>query len=357
MKPLRWLAFVLLPILLAALPACGSKSKKLKVAFVSNNAFDFWKIAQSGAEAAAEELGDVEVEFKMPPGPGTVDDQRKFIDNLLAKGVKAIAVSPNNVDSQIDYYREVNQKVPLLMVDSDVDETKDASALEVRRCYLGTNNVEAGEAVGDLIKQAVPEGGKFVVYVGKLDVLNARQRREGLCISLAGGRNKARDGLDKLNDNDYPVRFGKYEFLKTETDGGDQTTCRKQVDATLAKDTNNEVRCLIGLWAYNPPQMLEAVKDFEKGARLGKIALIGFDENEETLQGIQDGHVFATVVQDPYKFGYESVKIMAGLARGDDSVLKNYKLDKNKRIWIPHRVINKKNVEKFRTQLHKLKGS
>src|SRR5207244_10823044 len=45
--------------------------------------------------------------------------------------------------------------------------SKDPSALEVRRCYLGTNNVEAGEAVGELLKQAVPGGGKFVIFVGR----------------------------------------------------------------------------------------------------------------------------------------------------------------------------------------------
>jgi ribose transport system substrate-binding protein len=356
MKSLRWLALLVVPAVLAALPACGNKSNKIKVAFISNNAFEFWKIAQRGTEAAADELGDVQVEFKMPPN-GTVEDQRKFIQDLLAKGVKAIAVSPNNVDSQIDFYREVNEKVPLLMVDSDVDEAKDPSALDIRRCYLGTDNVTAGEAVGDLIKQAVPKGGKFIIYVGKLDVLNARQRREGVCVSLAGGRDQATEGLKKVNDNDYPVRFGEYELMKTETDGGKQAACRAKVDDNLSKDTRNELRCLIGLWAYNPPAMLEAVAGFKEGARLGKIALIGFDENEETLQGILDGNVFATVVQDPYKFGYESVKIMAALAKGDDAVLAKYKPDKNKRIWIPHRVIDKKNVVEFRMELRRLKGS
>ena len=356
MKSLRWLAFLAVPVLLAAMPACGGKSNKLKVAFISNNAFEFWKIAQRGTEAAADELGDVQVEFKMPPN-GTVEDQRKFIQDLLAKGVKAIAVSPNNVDSQIDFYREVNEKVPLLMVDSDVDETKEPSVIDVRRCYLGTDNIKAGEAVGDLLKEAVPEGGKFIIYVGKLDVLNARQRREGVCVSLAGGRAQAADGLAKVNDNNYPVRFGKFELVKTETDGGKQAACRAKVEDNLSKDTQNELRGLVGLWAYNPPAMLEAVTAFKEGARLGKISLIGFDENEETLQGIKDGHVYATVVQDPYKFGYESVKIMAALARGDDAVLAKYKPDKNKRIWIPHRVITRKNVDEFRTELRRLKGS
>jgi ribose transport system substrate-binding protein len=355
MKSLRWLALLVVPAVLAALPACGKKSNKLKVAFVSNNAFEFWKIAETGARDSADELGDVEVEFRMPPR-GTVEEQRKLIEDLLAKGVKAIAVSPNNVDSQVDFYREVNDKVPLLMVDSDVDETKDPSALEVRRCYLGTNNVEAGEAVGELLKQAVPDGGKFVLFVGKLDVLNAQQRREGVCVSLAGGRKQAADELKKVIDNKYPARFGKYELVDTTTDDADQATCRKKVDQTLAKDEKKRLSAFVGLWAYNPPAMLEGVKEFEKGSRLGELALIGFDENEETLQGIKDGHVFGTVVQSPYKFGKESVKIMAGLARGDDSILKKYNADKNGRIWVPHRVITKKNVEGFHKELKRLKG-
>jgi ribose transport system substrate-binding protein len=355
MKSLRWLVLLVIPAFLALLPACN-RSNKTRIAFVSNNSFEFWKIAERGARDAEEELGNVQVEFKMPPR-GTVEEQRKFIEDLLAKGTKAIAVSPNNVDSQIDFYREVNQKVPLLMVDSDVDESKDRSRLDVRRCYLGTNNIEAGEAVGELLKEAVPGGGKFVIFVGKLDVLNAQQRREGLCIALAGGRDKCAAELEKIRRNEYPARFGKYELVDTRTDDADQATCRKKVDETLAKDSDKELKALIGLWAYNPPAMLEGVKSFENGSRLGKLALLGFDENEETLQGIKDGYIYATVVQSPYKFGYDSVKIMAGLARGDEKVLAQYKPDKNKRIWIPYRKITKKNVDEFHKELKRLKGS
>ena len=42
-----------------------------------------------------------------------------------------------------------------------------------------------------------------------------------------------------------------------------------------------------------------------------QVKIVGFDENAETLQGIADGHIFGTVVQSPYQFGYQSVKLMA----------------------------------------------
>src|SRR5262245_58060922 len=67
MKLFRWLPFCFLAALLAMLPACtGKKSDKLKVAFISNNAYEFWTFARQGTQDAAAEFDDVDVEFKMP---------------------------------------------------------------------------------------------------------------------------------------------------------------------------------------------------------------------------------------------------------------------------------------------------
>ena len=50
-------------------------------------------------------------------------------------------------------------------------------------------------------------------------------------------------------------------------------------------------------------------------ARRPRPTIIGFDEYEETLNGIQAATIFGTVVQNPYEFGYQSIKILASLAR------------------------------------------
>jgi len=357
MKPLRCIVCLGLAALLSLLPACSGKKSsgnKTKVAFISNNAYEFWKFAQRGTEDAAAELSDVEVEFKMPP-TGTVGEQRRFIEDLRAKGVKAIAVSPNNVESQIDFYSEVNDKIPVVLVDSDVDESKDPGALKARPFYLGTNNVEAGKNVGELVKQAVPDGGKVMIFVGKLDVQNAVERRRGVVIALAGGEDKCKEQLEQMEKNRYPVTFGKYELVDTRTDDAKRAVCRDKADDALNKVA--DLKCMIGLWEYNPPAMLEALKSYKDGAMLGKIKLVGFDENEDTLRGIKDGHVYATVVQSPYKFGYESVKIMAALVRGEDAKVKSeYKPDPNGRIWVQHRAILKGQVDDFQKELQKLRG-
>jgi ribose transport system substrate-binding protein len=330
----------------------------VKVAFISNNPFEFWKIAQRGTDKAAAELG-VEVEFRMPPN-GTSEEQRRIIEDLRNKGVQGIAISPNDAENQSAFLKEVNATIPIITQDSDVP---DPSA---RRCYIGTNNVLAGVAAGEMVKEAVPDGGKIVIYVGKLDAQNAVERRRGVVTSLAGGEDKCQAELKQLDAGKYPVKFGKYELLDTRTDGGDQAVCRSNADDTLVKHA--DVKCLVGLWAYNPPAMLEAVKNARKQ---GKVVLVGFDENEETLQGIKDGHVYGTVVQNPFMFGYEAVKILAGLAKGNAATLQRPDIDSDKRIFVKHRVITKEqpkftkdskghpwvNVEEFHTELKKLKGS
>ena len=96
---------------------------------------------------------------------------------------------------------------------------------------------------------------------------------------------------------------GKYIILDTRTDQGDSATAKKNAENTLKKYP--DIDAMVGLWAYNTPQCLEAVKD---AGMEGKVKLISFDEDNSTLQGIKDGHVHGTVVQQPYEFGYQSMK-------------------------------------------------
>ncbi|MFL5243376.1 MAG: substrate-binding domain-containing protein [Gemmataceae bacterium] len=345
MRSLRILGLLVFTLtVLAHLPGCRSKSGRIKVAFISNNEHEFWQIAKRGTEAAGKEA-DVDVEFKMPSGGGSAEQQRRFIEDLLSKGCKGIAISPNDAGNQVDFFKEINTQVPLLAVDSDVP---DPSA---RRCYLGTNNVEAGKAAGELVKKALPSGGKIMIYVGKLDVRNAIERREGVVTALAGGKAKCEEQIKQMEKGDYPVQFGDYKLMGTMTDDGKSEVCRTKVDDTLTKYP--DVKCLVGLWAYNPPAMLEGVKAAKK---LGQVQMVGFDENEETLQAVQDGYIVGTIVQDPYHFGYEAVKILAGLAKSDNSVLDRKDMEANHCIYVKHRTITKDNVKDFWGDLKKLKG-
>ncbi len=304
---------VLAAAAVALVPAC-SGSGKTKVAFVSNNPEEFWSIAEAGAMKAGSEDPPLEVLFRKP-AQGDAAVQQEIIDSLLNQDIKCLAVSVIDPKNQGKYLNEIAGKVQLLTVDNDAPDTK-------RLCYIGTDNYEAGRTAGAMVKKAMPEGGVIAIFVGQLEAINAQQRRQGVLDELAG-----------VHDAKGPL-FGKYRLHNTYTDQPEgPAKAKENAIQAIADLANEENVCFVGLWAYNPPQMLSAVGDKNK---LGKIKLVAFDEMEATLDGVRDGHIYGTVVQQPFEFGYQSVKMMAALARGDES-----KLPKDKVLHIPHLAITK----------------
>jgi ribose transport system substrate-binding protein len=338
MKPLRALGLfaALLPGLLVGCRGSG----KPKVAFVSNNPEAFWTIAEAGAKKAAQEE-NVELLFRKP-ATGDVADQKQIIDTVINQGIKALAVSVIDPKNQRGYLDEIAAKVSLITQDNDAPGTK-------RLAYIGTNNYEAGRAAGKLVKEAFGEqGGTVVIFVGDTAPLNARQRRQGVIDELAG--RTAPNDLNDFQPSPDGEDFGKYKLYKeTCTDQPEgQEKCRRNartaLDALLKGD--GQV-CMVGLWAYNPPAILGVAKDVlpDAAERHRRVKIVAFDENFDTLKGIEDGDIYATVVQDPYNFGYDSVKMMAALARGDRSVLPPDGLR-----FVPHRIVMRQAAE-----LHGLK--
>ncbi len=316
--------------------AWAARQEPIRIAFISNNAFDFWTIAEKGCQKAEKEFGVTVITRR--PARGTPVEQRRIIEDLLTKGVHGIAISPNDALNQKEFLDEVASKVPLITQDSDLPPGSK------RLCYIGTNNFEAGRSAGELVKKALPQGGQVMIFVGKLDVQNAIERRNGVIAALAGVATF--DEASKLAAGSYPLKIGAYEVLGTRTDNADRAKCKSNAEDTLVKYPR--IRCLVGLWEYNPPALLAAVKDAGKE---GQVLVVGFDENEETLQGIKDGFVQGTIVQQPFEFGYQSVRILAAIAKGDRSVLPESGIQ-----YVPHREIHRGNVDAFRQELKELKG-
>jgi ribose transport system substrate-binding protein len=318
-------------LLLAVVAGCAKSDgpAKAKVGFVSNNTAEFWTIAEAGTRKAETEDGTIQCEFRRPQD-GSANAQKNIVDDLVTLGVKAIAISVNDPVNQKDYIdRIVDRGIPVITQDNDAPGSK-------RLCYIGTDNYTAGKEVGKLVRKAMPEGGTLAIFVGKPDPLNARQRRQGVLDELAGEK-----------DAKGP-EYGKYKLLDTYYDNVDTRKAKDNAADAITKLAEEKNVCLVGLWQYNPPAILSAVKDASK---LGKIKIVGFDEHDNTLIGIKEGHIDGTVVQQPFEFGYQSVKLMAQLAKGDKSGL-----PKDGILYIPHIVITKDNVEEFHKKLNGLLG-
>jgi ribose transport system substrate-binding protein len=290
---------------------------KHKLAFVTNNASDFWTIARKGTEKAAKEIPGIEVEFRIT-SDGTAAGQQSIVDDLLAKGINGIAISPVDPANQSPMLNKAAAQALVVTQDSDAPTSN-------RLCYIGTDNVEAGRQAGRLVKEAIPQGGKIMVFVGVLDAQNARERFQGLKEVLAGSN---------------------IQIVDVRTDNTDRVRAKSNAADTLVNVP--DIAGLVGLWSYNGPAILSAVKEANK---VDKVKIVAFDEEDETLRGIKDGAIYATVVQQPFEFGYQSMALMEKYLNGDKSVV-----PATKQIFVPTLAIKKADVDAFTTKINQLRG-
>ncbi len=295
-----------------------SGGKTLKLAFVTNNASDFWTVARKGVEKADKELDNVTVEFKIP-AEGTAAEQTTLVKDLLSDNVQGMAISPVDPANQTGLLNDTAKQALVFTQDSDAPASN-------RACYIGTNNVAAGRQAGEVLKKALPAGGKVMVFVGKSDAQNAADRIKGMRDAIAGS---------------------KIEVLDVRTDNTDRAKAKSNVSDALVKYP--DLAGCVGIWSYNGPAILSAVKD---AGKTGKVKIVCFDEETDTLAGVKSGDIEATVVQQPFQFGYESIINMNKVLNGDKSVI-----PAGKQIFVPTKAITKSGVDAFKTELDKLRRS
>ena len=283
---------------------------------MTNNAADFWTIARKGTEQADAELAGATVEFRL--GDGTAAAQKRIVDDLLAKGVDGIAISPVDPANQTGMLNDAARQTVVFTHDSDAPDSR-------RECYVGTDNVAAGRQAGELIKEALPQGGKIAIFVGKLDARNAQERLQGIKESIAGST---------------------IALIDVRTDDTDQVRAKANVSEMLV--SHSDVAALVGLWSYNGPAILNAVRD---AGRTGQVKIIAFDEDDETLTGVKSGAIAGTVVQQPFEFGYQAMTLMAKVLAGDRSGIPS-----TRQLFIPTRVLRQNDVDEFRKKLTELRG-
>ena len=250
--------------------------------FVVNVPSDFWKAAEAGVKKAQSELPNYTLDFKYPE-QGTAAIQTRVMDDLVAAGVSAIMVSAVDPKTMTDALDRVGKQVALFTTDSDAPKSN-------RVAYIGSSNTDAGKQAGEIALKAMPNGGKCMGFVGLPGADNARERIEGFNETIKGS---------------------KIVQVDVRADDGDQTRAKRNVEDTLT--AHPEIDCMVGYYSYNTPRIYEALKE---AGKLGKITIVGFDEDAITLGGVKEGTIASTVVQQPYEWGYQGMKNDGQIPRG-----------------------------------------
>jgi ribose transport system substrate-binding protein len=250
----------------------GKSVSSVNTWMVVNILATYWVAGKQGDAQAAKELG-IAAHFE-GPSQGQLATQVTEYESLASTGATGYftsVIDPTSEGSIIN--KAVAKGIDVVAIDSPVPAS-DAKTFT----YIGTPNVTAGQAAGEAMKKALPNGGDVAILVGSLTATNALQRIQGFKQAIAGT---------------------KITVTATENDNGVAATASSNADAVIA--ANPSLKGIYGVYSYDGPAGAVAVKG--KGDT-GKIFVVADDNEPGTITGLQNGTVAASIIQQPYMQGY-----------------------------------------------------
>jgi ribose transport system substrate-binding protein len=232
----------------------------------------YWVAGQKGDAQAAKELG-ISAHYE-GPSQGQLATQVSEYETLASTGATGYfcsVIDPVSEGSIIN--KAVAKGIDVVAIDSPVP-TKDAKTF----VYVGTPNITAGQAAGEAMKKALPNGGDVAILTGSLTALNSLQRIQGFKQAIAGS---------------------KIKVTETENDSGAAATASSNADTVISSDAN--LKGIYGVYSYDGPAASVAVKS--KGD-IGKIFVVADDNEPGTITGLKNGSVAASIIQQPFMQGY-----------------------------------------------------
>ena len=293
------------------------------IQIVTNGISPFWNPMAVGMQKAAGELG-CKAEWS-GPRDATVAEQKQMVEGAVAKGADGIAISCIEAKASEPIINElIGKKIPVITFDSDAPDSK-------RLAYIGTNNFNAGKAAGEAAVKLLPNGGKFVAFVGNISAQNARERRDGFVAAT----------------KDHNIELVGEPI----DDGKDATRARRNVEDAMAKH-GDQVQGFLGLFSYNGPAIVQAVV---AAGKRDKYKIVAFDAEPKTLEELEKGNIDATVVQKPYDFGVLSTKLLFLINRkGWPAAKAELKIPDDGLYDTGVEVVTPESVKKYREDLKKL---
>lgn len=277
-----------------ATTATTSKGKKqYTFAIVYPNIHYFFDRVGAGADAEVKKLGINAKVIKEGAQNGDVNQQIQIMEDLITQKVDGIAIGACDSKALTPYINKaVDAGIPVLSFDTDAPDSK-------RIGYVGTNNYEAGQAMGEEIGKALNGKGTVICETGVVS-------QEGLI--------KRINGVKSTLKKKYP----NIKIVQTTASGGDTTkalsdienmiTAYPNFDALIQIDASGEC----GINAFKSHGWTKADKK-----------LIVFDDLDPVIKGVRDGQVYSTVTQGQYNWGVHGIDELYDLAQGK-TVPKNY---------------------------------
>jgi ribose transport system substrate-binding protein len=268
-----------------ALAACKRSGKRRIAVIPKSTAHMFWRNVEEGALAAGKEF-DVEVLWNGANSETDYTRQMQILDSVIAMKVDAIAVAASEKRILLpSIARAMDQKIPVAVFDSGVEG-------ENYTTFLATNNYEGGVMAGRALAEAVGGSGKVGLLMHAPGSASTMDRESGF-----------RDVLKR----EFPGLV-----LAAEQFGmGDRARARAAAENILTAHAD-----MRGIFASSEPSSVGLALAINARQLTGKVKGVAFDAGDNLVENLQSGTLQALVAQDPYRIGYESVKVLVDRLNG-----------------------------------------
>jgi ribose transport system substrate-binding protein len=240
-------------------------------------------------------------------GPASSADEAgeiKIVDDLLTKGVAAIAISPSNAPLMANLLKQRKPKIPVMTIDADLG--KDDAGL--RKTYLGTDNYLMGVKFAEYLKKMKPKGGKICLQLGNVAADNINARAAGTRDTLSGKK-----GTDRLNgQNGWTEIKGCPVFTNDQADLANQ-----QMADVFTANPDLDAFVLEGGWAQFAPQAYSQVTDQVMAKLKSKqLVIVAGDTLPPQMEALKAGRSHVQVGQRPFEMGYRAPSVMKDMIAG-----------------------------------------
>lgn len=272
--------------------------KKLTIAWIPkalNN--PVFEIGRDGAFKKAEEInakgGPIKVEI-LYVGPVASDaaEQSRVVEDVIAKGVDAIAISCNDPTALVAPLKKaIDAGIEVMTWDSD-------SPKSGRFTYLGVDNYQGGKAAAEILIKTMGKKGKVAILTGVPGAFNLEERIRGF-----------KDG----------IKGTQIQIVKTVACNDDINTGVQVVEETMQAIPDLDGWFFVGLWPLFANK--GSMPLWEKATKSGKNKTVCFDTLPVQLQFMKDGHLVGLVGQKYWGWGYDTVQMIY------DKIVNNKKFD------------------------------
>ena len=263
--------------------SAAASSGKVKVAFITKFPVAFFTAMADAAKAYAAKHPDVDITYFSCKSPADTACQVAQIEDAVAKGFKAIVVTPMGVDVVPALDAAADKGLKIVLADNALDAFKKKTAV------AATDNVKGGQAAGAYLKSVLKSGESIGLMEGVRGVPALDARIQGVKDALQG------TGVKVVM-------------------GGAETKCDSAQGATVAEDLLTREPNLAAIYsACDDPAIAAAKVAKDKGK---KLLVIGYDGLPDAAKAILDGDMNATIAQFPGKMAALAVDAAVKAVQG-----------------------------------------